>query len=265
MSTKRILFVSDMHCGSHTGLCPPAWQVRRELDADLNKYQRDTWRLWQKYTAALGKLHMVVCVGDLVDGQSHKDRGIGCITTDVDEQCDMALACLRHVVAPVHEMTHGTRMVYGTGYHVRNDGMQAERAIAAVLGATIGARDRFSVNGYEFEVKHKAGGSQAISGGDATLRNAMAWEDKRAVRMKRKPANAIVRGHNHRWRLVEDADKCAVILPCLAGSTDFGALNCEAVVDWGLAWCDIDEDGNGEWHRVTHPLEQWLPKCEDCS
>ena len=125
----RAVFVADLHCGSHWGLTDPS---------ETNKYspgkqiQERLYREWQD--AASGpwaKPDALVVAGDAVEGQSRKDGGTHCWTTDIDEQVMVAAEMLRKWKA---------KQIYilgGSGYHVlvRDSGLSAEEMLARNVGA----------------------------------------------------------------------------------------------------------------------------------
>lgn len=159
MHIYRLLFIADVHVGDVCALSPtPVNPVQR--------YVRRVWRdIARRLREVVGErpLDAVVLVGDMVQGLSQKQMGLGVVETELMGQVDMFMECwedIRRAVGepPVYVLT-------GTGYHV---GVQweAERHLAKCLEAAghevIAAEDGRNVHvwlhldcgGVKFDIAH---------------------------------------------------------------------------------------------------------------
>jgi hypothetical protein len=131
--------VSDLHCGSTLGLCPPSGV---QLDDGgwytPSYYQKALWGCWEEYWQKVkealrpGDRLFVVVNGDWVDGNHHGTAQI--ISPNLAAtQHEVALATIQPAIA-----LNPTRFIVirGTEVHVGSSGGQ-EEALAKVLPATI--------------------------------------------------------------------------------------------------------------------------------
>ena len=155
---KRGIILSDLHCGHLVGLTPPAWQVNetKHSHTKRNKWAVLEKALWREYTKILRKFapyDFCLTMGDLVDGTGWRSGGSELITSDQEEQCDMATACLDQV--RLHAKRKFTMQgVYGTGYHTGTDA-DWENIVAQRAGfEKIGSHDQIDINGCIVDIKH---------------------------------------------------------------------------------------------------------------
>lgn len=245
---KRVVVISDPHCGNRAGLTPPGWQLNPDNPRDAKWYaiQAAEYDWWRRKVTRLQPVHLLLIIGDLVDGKSKKAGGRDVIRQQRIDQVDMALTCIRLVKASHIEG------VYGTRYHVRD----WEDDIYGALGdnAKIGAHGWAEVNGVVFDFKHKVGAS-TIPHGRATsllradLQNALWAEAGRQPR-----ADVILRGHVHYCvdaaRMVGEREVRVMSCPALQGvGSEFGGEQCEGLVDFGFLHFDVHSDGSYSWQK----------------
>jgi hypothetical protein len=99
MSFKRVLTVSDFHCGSEPGLTPPPWQ-QTELGGEL-------WEAFEEMIEPIRPIDILVGNGDLIDGKSYRTGGTDVITTDRVEQVEMAVEVVNFIDAKENYFTYG--------------------------------------------------------------------------------------------------------------------------------------------------------------
>jgi hypothetical protein len=97
--SKKIAVLSDFHCGHKVGLTPkgylpeePADERARWVHANQAYYN---W--YKKHINLHGPYDVIFLNGDLVDGTGKKSGGTEQITTDMEEQCDMAVKIIREI------------------------------------------------------------------------------------------------------------------------------------------------------------------------
>ena len=253
MSGKRILAISDTHCGALTGLTPPAWQIKThgKTHTKRNKWaemQRDMWREFKRLLKKYEPFDYLFHLGDATDGKGSRSGGTEQITCDMEEQADMAVAVcdtIRLHSNPKIKMVG----VYGTPYHTTSgSGEDWDNIVAARAGwEKIGGHEWVDIQGITFDLKHKCGSttvpySQGTSIAKERLHN-MLWAEHDA----QPKSDVIIRGHVHSFFYVGESDWLGIKMPALQGcGTKFGSRQCSGVVDWGFVVIDIDK-GEYDW------------------
>lgn len=127
------LVVSDMHCGSTTGLWPPDFVAP---GTDTYQPQSPTsayiWQAWQEMQKAVekyaaGRKYSLVVNGDMIEGVHHKS--VELYTHDPGDHIAAALQCL----APLADKADRVWVTEGTECHTRT----SEQALASTLGAQL--------------------------------------------------------------------------------------------------------------------------------
>ena len=251
---KRILCVSDLHCGHRVGLTPPGWWRGEE-----EPLQREMWTWFERTVKEQGPFDACFDLGDNIDGAGSRSGGVELITRDLLEQVEMATQCLR--VIPTEQFV----MVYGTPYHVSLEGTDMERQIAENLGgAIISGHEWVDVNGCVFDLKHKCGSSSTPQGRHTAVARARVWNDLWALRNMAPRADVFLRGHvhyhqdcggvrnNRPWR--------AMTLPALQGpGSKYGVRECEGEVHFGLVVFEVDENGAFTWQVHEFQTQEGTP------
>lgn len=150
---KAILVVSDLHCGSTVGLCPPDFETQEGQKIGLSDWQRWMWDRWlemREYAKTkYGKLDALVINGDCIDGDHHKTVQIW--SKNVGDHLNAAY----HSLLPLAELAKHVFVVLGTEIHTRD----MEHALANLLGADRQSKERPAFDRLEFE----AGGNLVVA------------------------------------------------------------------------------------------------------
>jgi len=253
MAKKRLLVLSDMHCGHMGGLTPTQWQVspERAAEGNLPSHTAEAQaKLWHAYRTAIQKLKPIdICVhnGDAIEGKGERSGGTELITTDREEQARMAVRCLNYV-----RPRDGYHLTYGTPYHtgVTED---FENLVARELGASIGSHEWFDIYGVVFDFKHFVSGSSIPHGRETALAKEKLWNGIWAQEHKQQPdADVLIRSHVHYavvggrlfgWR--------GYTTPALQlAATKFGGRKMTGLVECGLMYFDIYSDGRWQCHGI---------------
>jgi hypothetical protein len=196
-----------------------------------------------------------------VDGQGKKSGGVEQITTDMQEQCDMAIEIFEHIRGYCHNKA-SIIGVYGTDFHCSAEGMDMENEIAKGAGfKKIGSQEWVSINGCTFNLKHHIGSSAIPHGRYTASAREMLWSKLWSLEELQPKSDFIVRGHAHYFAHVGDATQTAMILPALQGlGGRYGARRCSGIVDWGLVYFEVDEKGHCDWRpfikRITSQMAE---------
>ena len=250
---KRMVVISDLHCGHRVGLTPPKWQQN-----DDNKYAKVQKSVWKFFTEQLEKIKpidIVVINGDAIDGQGKKSGGTEHITTDRNEQVDMANECIQQIGAPKIYMT------YGTGYHTGNE-EDFESILATQISSRIKSHLQLDVNGLIFDFKHKVGSStvpysRATAIGKEQIWN-LVWAESKGMPI----SDVIVRSHVHYYDLSKRNGKTMVTTPALQGyGSKYGSRLCSGTIDIGFLSFDVTD--RDDWEMTEHLVDlsvtsEWL-------
>ena len=242
---KRVVVLSDTHCGHRAGLTPPDWQTKFSHFYDQ---QVEMWD-WFKSTVELLKPDKLMFLGDAIDGKGLRSGGVEQITSSFEEQLKMFAIVLKTVNAK--EIS----MVNGTPYHVGLD-ESFENFIRAMVNddfsIKIGGHEFPTVHGLQFDLKHKIGSSSTPYGNFTPQAKAKLWNRLWADRGGQPRADIIIRGHVHKFDYSGDDEYLAIVMPALQGwGSIFGVTQCEKVVTTGLLWFDIYDGttlNNLQWH-----------------
>jgi hypothetical protein len=249
MSITRVVAMGDPHCGHLVGLTPPAWQqpMKRTDTTKRNKYakvQRELWHEYKRLLKSLEPINHLLFLGDAIDGDGKKSGGTELITTDRQEQSDMAVECINQVRCYASKK-YSIVGVFGTGYHTGNQEDWENRVAEQAGFAKIGSHEWPSVNGCVFDIKHKVGSSTIPHGRGTAVLKEMLWNDLWSKNDMQPDARIVIRGHAHYYIGIDTRDKSGFVLPALQGmGSKFGARQCSGIVDWGMMHFDIDHKGN---------------------
>lgn len=261
MADRRVVVVSDLHCGHIAGLTPPQfqegtrepedkWDEVTRLHNKADTVVKETWEHYTRLAAELQPIDVLLVAGDCVDGTGDKTGGAELLEADPEVQQSMAAACLKVMRAKK------IVIVYGTAYHVGHKGYDYENGVARrVKAEKIGAHDWPEINGLVFDLKHKIGRSSIPHGRATPMKRAALWNALWADEDLQPRARVVLRGHVHYFDYEGNSTHLGIILPALqAMGTRYGARECEGIVNWGLLHFDVDTKGNiTDW--VAH-----LPK-----
>lgn len=245
MKYKRIVSIGDLHCGHKRGLTPPEWQYDAKI-SDVGKAQKKYWNFYTSTAEAIvtsncGHVDGLIINGDAIDGKGNKSGSREQITTDRIEQNAMAVECIKVWNPKWVIMTLGTR--YHTGENENWEELLAKDIHHDLdVPVSISAQETLIVNGLVFDIKHKVGRSVIPHGRHTAAARAALWNKYWAERKQRPKADIIIRSHAHYYAITGDATFTAFILPALQGlGTEFGARECEGIVDFGILWFDVGD------------------------
>lgn len=222
---KRVIIVSDLHCGHNYGLTPPEYYNHQK---DIQKIG---WEWAKKEMKALGKIDVCICLGDAVDGPGHKDSTEH-NTTDTSKQSDIAIRCIESFGAKKHIFFRGTPFHTKTSY-------EAEDPIAHYFSAPIMDSGKIDINGLLFHGKHTTskGGSPYAS--VTSLQRTAIVTHLNDITKETEHADVYGRAHIHEWNLVQRELFTAFTNPCFQFSGTAYGRRCEGFYSYGFCVMDV--------------------------
>lgn len=251
---KRVIIISDLHCGHLAGLTPPQWQLN-EYEGSTTK--RNKWavlqkELWMNFINLLEQykpFDVGFDLGDMIDGKGSRSGGTELITSDRNEQIDMAREVHRQVAMRSRKRFEWIG-VYGTAYHTSGEGGEDFESVMAeeVNFRKMGSHEWVDINGCVFDLKHHIGGSQVPYGRFTAPARDRLWNMLWAEKDLQPKANVILRGHVHYHSFCGENDWIAMTVPALQGmGTKYGSRRCSGLVHWGITIFDVNPDGTFSW------------------
>jgi hypothetical protein len=242
---KRLVIIADLHSGHEYGITPPRkW---RPLSTKAGKFERALWGFYTKALDALKPIDILVVNGDAIEGRGEKTGGVELITSDCLEQVRMAREAIEYAEAPA------VRILYGTQYHTGASVDYESALIDSVDCKDVKAHGHgfFSVNGLNFDIKHKVGSSTIPHGRFTALARSRLWNVIWNAEGDRQPrADVVIRSHVHFFGYCGAESWLAVSSPALCYNSIYGVRSCEGLVDIGLLAFDIDSKDKYSWWPV---------------
>lgn len=254
---KRVMVVSDFHCGHEVGLTPPDWWYVFPNEGSRQKKvaqtQRELWEFYAKNVDELKPIDRLIVNGDLVDGKGGRSGSTEQRTADRAEQAEMAAACINYVGAPK------VLILFGTPYHA---GMEEdwEREVKPHINAEvkISGQDFPEINGVQFDVKHFVAGSSIPHGQATPLFRDKLWNQIWNAEHELQPnANILIRSHIHYHVYGGKSNWLALTTPMMMGFGDkFGVRKMARMAEVGFVKIDIEENGDYRWKLIKAILPQ---------
>ena len=248
--------MSDLHSGHRCGLTPPDWWYPRGVRQKWRDIQAACWKWYAKEIDARKPFHAIIVNGDCIDGRGDKSGSTECITTDRNEQVEMAAECIRYAQSKNTKVV----IVRGTPYHT-GEAEDFEDALAREVNALkIGNHEWVEVGGVVFDCKHKVGSSTIPHGRHTAIARERMWNQLWADRDESPRGDVIVRSHVHYHIYNGGPGWLAMTTPALqAMGTKYGTRQCSGIVDFGFVTFDID-GGAYTWEAVTAKLKETQPR-----
>jgi len=254
---KRVLFMSDLHCGHRAGLTPPEWQWSSG-SADREKFgkiQRETWKWFTQEVDAYGPYDIVVVNGDAVDGKGPRSGGTELITTDMQEQCSMATQAIKYCMGDETDLI----MLYGTAYHTGQE-EDWEKSIALGLNGRIEDHAQLEIEGVKIDIRHWVGSSSTPYGRGSALSKEACWTCLKGAQLAEgdQTPDILIRSHVHYYTGTFDHTINPYVrftLPALqASASKYGSRRCSGITDYGFVVMECT-DGEYEYQHAIADLE----------
>ena len=222
---KTLVIISDLHCGSVHGLCPPGWTNEK---SPYYKSQKESWNAYKKMFHDWFRPDILLVNGDCIEGRQDRQGGAELMTNDRNIQAEIAEYCIAMWKAK------NILMTYGTDYHTGSQAEDFEHTIARNLGARIGGRLFFKVEGLMIQARHKVGTSTIPHGRATALLKELMWALIREAQDGWPKVDILIRSHAHYNLWVEQPGKVALITPSLQLARGrYGSRQLSGNIHWG--------------------------------
>ena len=245
MGIKKVIVLSDLHCGSSYGLLPPGIKLQEGNIVEQNALQQYLWNCWEDWQRDFFDKHIgdepfaLVVNGDATEGVHHGTKEI--VSPDPSDHRLIAL----HALAPLAEKAEHVFMVEGTDCHVGN----SEHKLGYDLGAVRPSRHSFlgawrtlrlKVHGCPCMFYHHISTTKRVYLEASQLSIELRNGQLEAVRAGFEPHKVLGAAHRHRYGSYKAGDALSFVTPPWQGVTRFGrkvvpAAFCEpgvVILDW---------------------------------
>lgn len=244
-------------------MTPPDWDRRPEnLDSPAQKaykLRRECWRWFERKVKELQPIDGVIFVGDAIDGKGPRSGGTELLTSDRNEQVDMAAACLAEFKAK------SIVMCYGTPYHTGHledweDAVAKHKTLDGIV-LKIGGHDYAEVEGVTFDYKHFVSSSSIPHGRHTAVARENLWNALWAEREEYPRADVILRAHVHYYDFCGSLDWLGMTLPGLqAYGSKYGTRKPSGTVDFGFVHFDVKGKDKRPWYPHILRFKKSRPK-----
>jgi hypothetical protein len=243
---KRLVVISDLHCGHQFGICPPTYRSKGEYGSVQEKF----WDWYSGEARSLGRIDLLVVNGDAIDGNGERNSGIELITTDRSRQIKMAAEAIRVFDAAKVEI------VCGTPYH-GGKAEDFERMLASKFNSEGHDECVCKINGMVFNFKHKVTVSRNwASMASGILREQLMNILTSTLKNGEVKADIVIRSHAHLFVHVGNLAGNGFVTPGLQLDSSYGRRMCSGRPDIGFLSFDIHDRERWAWkgHFLTVPL-----------
>ncbi len=246
---KKIIVLSDLHCGSLSGLTPPRDMSYIEGQPNRRKLLNFMWKNYLEYIEACPEPYLVVVNGDILDGSGQKSAGSEQLTTDRIEQAEMAYRALK-----LWKPKNGFVMTFGTAFHT-GTGEDFERHRATRLEAEFGYADIkgqqwLDIDGLMFNIRHHHASSGVPSGRANAILKTRMWDQIWAKEGENPESNVYIRSHCHYYQFAGGPGWVGMSTPALQAAESKYGRRLENLVDFGMIELTVQ---GGE-------LIRWVPR-----
>jgi hypothetical protein len=257
MKPKKMLIVSDLHCGHRSGLTPPAFNHSVDNDAPhhLKKQYRMRRELWRWFASAvnmIGEVDYLLINGDCIEGKGAKSGGTELITSDRNEQVAITVKAVSMI-----KVKSKIFMTYGTPRHVGEEEDFEDTVAKGLEAAKIEGEGHYDLNGLQIAAKHYIGNSSSPISSMTALRGAQIKQLLWATHKQQPQANLIIRSHIHRCYGVSEPalNFQGWVTPALQGlGSKYGIRQCDGLpVDFGMILVKVDNPNSWNVTPIIAP------------
>lgn len=255
-----LLAMGDTHCGHYSGLTPPRYWIDADRNPRWRALQKECWGWYERRARSFPEISTLAFNADAIDGKGARSGGVELVTSDRDEQTDMASEAIA-ILRPRRII-----MTRGTPYHV-GDTDDWEDVLADKLRArvpklkSLDIEDHafFTHGGVTFDMRHHVGTSGSPVGRSTAMSREMAWAAILSELDGYPSAQILLRSHAHYFLAVDNGRQLGLILPALqAPSGKYGDRMCSGNTTYGMIEFHCNR-GDYIWQRHILRLESTRP------
>lgn len=242
-NVKKVLILSDTHCGHGLGLTPPKYQ-----SGFFEEIQNIGWSWFLSKIKKLGIIDILILNGDIIDGPGHKGNRQH-ITTDIKQQ--------QEIFKEVMKFVKPKKMIFfrGTPFHVETD-QENEDNIAEFYNSEIYDSGKVDINGLIMHCRHTTGkGGTAYGSITSAQRSAVVQTLLDDIGEDNQHAKIYIRSHIHEYIKLERSLFTLITTPCLQfAGTSYGR-KCTGFYDYGFVSMEIKNknDYTIKTHLIDNP------------
>lgn len=213
---RKVLIISDTHCGSRLGLCPPNATTVEGDPISQSAENAWVWERWQEFHTQWlpdiikGEPYALVLNGDLIEGVHHGGSQI--LSNQPGDHFLIAALALE----PVAALAEKVFVVLGTNTHT---GPHSEHQMAYMLGAVPNGKRHawaelwLNVHGCRCKfVHHMPTSMVSWTRGGGLSRQIVAARDA-AAEHGHEPPKVVVAGHRHIGDYLKNEQSASVACP----------------------------------------------------
>lgn len=249
---KRLVVISDTHCGHQLGLTHPNYDVepsKNSTEYELFKLRRKYYSLYKATIESLKPIDILLVNGDTIDGRGEKSGGTELLRSDRNVQVAMAAAIINDCQADKIVMS------YGTPYHTGDAEDYEDQLADKVKALEINGHGFLDIDGLIIDYKHKVGSSSVPYGRYTQIAKEKVWNSLWAEFDEVPNSDVTIRSHVHYFGYAGRYGWLGVTTPALQGhGTKYGERQMSGTTDWGLIHFDIEAKGEYTWtHHIFKP------------
>lgn len=234
----RIVTISDLHCGHFLGLTPPEFQYNINSTKDskfknIAKIQNEMYGIFMDLLKPLQPIDICIVNGDAIDGDGNKSGGTELITTDRNDQIEMAKNIIETIGAKKNIF------IAGTPYH--NGAVEDwEKVLAEKCDSEFYEHEFLEKEGVVFDYRHFISRSSSPYGQYTPLAKEKIWNILMVASEEAPEADVVVRSHIHYHAECSTPDWRVLTTPALqARGSKFGNRKCSGSVHFGFVHFDV--------------------------
>lgn len=256
---RKLGLISDMHVGSYYAIFPEDFKLEAGNVVKLNEGQQKLLGYWQNFKAVCDELQIDTFLfgGDMIHGQNPKGKGIGLITTNLNEQKEAASI----LISPILK-DRKSYWVAGSDYHASTPGHNPDESLCRFLNEKkdlhaewLGPVANLRAGKKLLNLSH--GGSGAFIYRETSMAREIMFSKTAYANDKLPKIDMFIHGHWHWFAYLHEYDVHFVQLPCWIAYEPISLYTKNYTrfqPDIGAAICLIDDEERiTVWHFL-YPL-----------
>lgn len=254
VAIKKVIVLSDTHCGSTYGILPPGVELQEENAVQLNPLQEYLWDCWQDWTKSGGWLDQVtegqdfavIVNGDATEGFHHGSKEV--VGTYDSDHTEIAYQLFK----PLAEKAAAMFFVEGTECHTKTGEHHLAKALQAVApkgSRVLHAHKTLRIKFHDCLClfQHHISTTKRVYLEASQLSIELRNGQLEALRSGKEVHKVLGAAHRHRFGTYHAGDSCSFVSAPWQGVTRFGRKVVPAAfVEPGVVCLDWEGKERGE-------------------